>query len=639
MTTENWERMTEAFAGARQRVADKRETYLHAVCAGDPDLRTEVQALLAAHEQAERENFLELNDSMVGQKIGCYRVEKLLNGGGQGDVYLAVRVEPFYKRVAIKFIKPAIDIEAILRRFKSEMQIHAALSEYPNIAGLMDAGATEDGHPYFVMEYVEGERIDRYCDNRKLSIRDRVMLFRSVLAAVQHAHQNLVIHLDVKPSNILVTKDGVPKLVDFGIARLVNPDLANQTGTLTGSDGLTREYASPEQVRRDTVITTASDVYSLGVVLYELLTGHRPYELEDRSVQEIERIVCEEDPEKPSIVISRDLTVHKQDGTLRTLTPEDTSKLRDCRPSRLRRILARDIDKILTKALRKEPQRRFNSVTEFVDALGDWLERRPVQIPPSPTLLERFGLWCRRNPAVSALTAVVMVLALLAAVVATVGYVQTNAALITAERALEQEDRIRQALLDTPAFQVRKEAVGNVAKDPTFLKLLVETLRETKELRDKLNDLTLDSKDKEKEHFKGQLQQHADRKALQNGLKKLLKRQNQAAPVNNWFVLDSRGLFLAREPAAPSSIGKNFAWRTYFHGGTRDYEDLQDYLNNAADKHVTKPHLSAAFDSKHTGLPLWVVSAPVLDEKGEFVGVVGLRVKIGEAPDASPAPP
>ena len=636
MTSENWERITEAFAGALQRDADEREPYLDEVCSGDPEFRTEVQALLAVHEQAERENFLELNDSRDGQTIGPYRIEKLLGGGGQGDVYLAVRVEPFYRRVAIKFVKPAMDTEVILRRFKSEMQIYAALGEYSNIASLMDAGATEDGRPYFVMEYVEGERIDHYCDTSKLNIRDRIMLFRSVLDAVQHAHQNLVIHLDLKPSNILVTKNGVPKMVDFGIARLVNPDLAHQTGTLTGSDGLTLRYASHEQVRRGAVITTASDVYSLGVVLYELLTGHRPYELEDGSPQEIERIVCEEDPEKPSIVIRRDLTVRKQDGTMRTLTSEDTGKLRDCRPSQLRRIIAGDIDKFLLKALRKEPQRRFSSVTEFSDALGDWLEWRPVQIPPSPTLLERFGLSCRRNPAVSSLTAVVMLLVLIVAVVTMDGYYRTTAALNTAEHALEQEVGFRQALLDTTAFQLRKEIVGNVAKDPRLLELLEKTILETKDLRDKLNVPKLGAEDKKR--LKDQLQQHASRKELQQHLRELVKEQNQAAPVHNWFVLDSKGLLLAREEASRLVIGENYARRTYFHGGTRDYKDLQDYLDNAADNHVNKPHLSAALKSQSTGKPLWAVSTEVLDKEKVFVGVVGLRVEIGQI-DTSPARP
>ena len=207
-----------------------------------------------------------------------------------------------------------------------------------------------------------------------------------------------------------------------------------------------------------------------------------------------------------------------------------------------------------------------------------------------------------------------------------------------ARAALQQEDRFRQALLETPAFQVRKEVVATVAEDPTFLERLAETIRETKELRKKLNDPTLDAEDKP--DLKKQLQQNAARMKLQEWLELRNSHKSKAVPVNNWFVLDSKGLFLARSPAAPlSSIGKNFAWRTYFHGGTRDYDSLQDYLKYAADEHVTEPHLSAALNSQHEGIPLWAVSAPVLDEKGEFIGVVGVRVRIGQSADDAPTPP
>lgn len=179
--------MTEAFAGARQRVADERKTYLHEVCAGDPDLRTEVHALLAAHEQAERENFLEPEDPiepedpMVGQRIGPYTILKLLPRGGMGKVYLAVQDDP-HMHVAIKIVKPGMDTEQIIRQFKHETQLHAAVSRHSNIARVMNAGATDDGRPYFVIEYVVGKRIDHYCDTRKLTIRDRIVLFRSDVA-------------------------------------------------------------------------------------------------------------------------------------------------------------------------------------------------------------------------------------------------------------------------------------------------------------------------------------------------------------------------------------------------------------------------------------------------------------------------
>lgn len=644
MTPERWKQIEVVFSASVDLDPGERDAILDELCADDGSLRAEVEELLIGDEKATRESFLETatsprsdsRGSLVGQRIGPYEIKKHLDEGGMGDVYLAVRVEDFQRQVAIKLIKPAMDTEQMLRRFKSEMQIHSAVGEHTNIAALLDAGATEDGRPYFVMEYVEGERIDHYCDHRKLSIHDRVELFRSVLSAVQYAHQNLVIHLDLKPSNILVNKDGKPKLVDFGISKLVNPDLASPTVALTGFDGLTWEYASPEQVRRDPIITTASDVYSLGMILYQLLTGHRPHHFEGVSVMERKRIVCEEVPEMPSIVISREVTVRQEDDTNRTLAAEDNCGIRNSTPAQLRCHLARDMDKVLLCALRKEPQRRFESVSEFSDALRHWLEWRPVPIPPSPTLIERFRFWCRRNPAVSGLIVLVGVLVGLVAVVTMVGFYRTNAALDTAKATLEQEEGFRWAFRDSPFFKRREEAVVDVSEDPAFRSLLKKTIDATRDLRRELNKPDLNATDREK--WGRQLQENPTRILLQQQLQKLRKDHNQAEPIYNWFVLGPEGLFLAREPAQRLSVGKSFAWRTYFHGGPRDYKNRLDYLNNAAGEHLNKPHLSAALQSKLTKVPLWAVSAPVI-EKSEFIGVVGLRVEIRETTDGSGAQP
>ena len=221
-------------------------------------------------------------------------------------------------------------------------------------------------------------------------------------------------------------------------------------------------------------------------------------------------------------------------------------------------------------------------------------------------------------------------LVLLVAVVAAVGYYQTKAALDAAEAALQQEGQFRLALAETPAFERRKEAVVAVAQDRILLKLWADTIRETMDLRGKLNDPDLDPQDRKK--LKADLRSHDVREQLQERLKELRKLQNRAEPVYNWFLLDSKGLLVAREPARPEFIGDNFAWRTYFHGGDRDYDDLQDYLNNAAGEHVRKPHLSAALESPSAGGPLWAISAPVTDHDGKFVGVVGLRIRIGPSP-------
>ena len=212
--------------------------------------------------------------------VGPYRIIREIGRGGMGTVYLAVRDDDQYKKqVAIKLVRRGMDTDFIVDRFRHERQILASL-DHPNIARLLDGGTTEDGLPYFVMEYIEGSPINQYCDDRRLSIAERVKLFQTVCSAVQYAHQNLVVHRDIKPSNIIVTPEGVPKLLDFGIAKLLAPDAVGQTqaATVTMMRPMTPDYASPEQVR-GRAITTAADIYSLGVLLYELLTGRRPYRI------------------------------------------------------------------------------------------------------------------------------------------------------------------------------------------------------------------------------------------------------------------------------------------------------------------------------------------------------------------------
>lgn len=275
-------------------------------------MRAELEELLAAHEQ---ENGL-LDAPAInhfpgnapgdearreGTRIGPYKVLREIGHGGMGTVYLAVRDDDvFKKRVAIKLVRRGMDTDSIIRRFRNERQILASL-DHPNIARLLDGGATEDGLPYLVLEYIEGQPMDDYCDRHQLSIEERVKLFRTVCAAVQFAHQNLIVHRDLKPGNILVTADGTPKLLDFGIARILNLELSSQTidPTLSIMKLLTPGYASPEQMRGET-ITTASDVYSLGVILYQLLTGHRPYQVGTKVPHEMARIVCEQVPTKPT---------------------------------------------------------------------------------------------------------------------------------------------------------------------------------------------------------------------------------------------------------------------------------------------------------------------------------------------------
>ena len=336
-----------------------------------------------------------------GVRIGPYRLVKELGRGGMGTVYLGVRSDDsFQKRVALKVLKRGMDTDAIVRRFRNERQILASL-DHPNISGLLDGGTTPDGLPYFAMEFVEGQPIDEYCEARHLDTTARLEMFTKICAAVQYAHQNLIIHRDIKPANVLVTADGTPKLLDFGIAKLLNPDLGGQTYAVTaeGSPLMTPEYASPEQVRGE-VVTTATDVYSLGVLLYELLTGRRPYQLTSRTPAEIARVVCHSVPERPSTAVTRTagvaLQVLPQDGPLAANRPPARTaamtaaaddpqtadgghqRPRIADPQRLRRRLRGDLDNIVLKALSKEPARRYASVDQFSEDIRRHLSGLPV---------------------------------------------------------------------------------------------------------------------------------------------------------------------------------------------------------------------------------------------------------------------
>jgi len=307
-----------------------------------------------------------------------------------GAVYLARRADDeFQRQVAIKLIRRGMDTDFIIRRFRHERQILADL-DHPHIGRLLDGGTTTDGLPYFVMEYVEGQPIYQYCDEHRLSIAERLKLFRKVCAAVHHAHQRSVIHRDLKPSNILVTNEGFPKLLDFGIAKLLNPDKGSNGMPTTGPMRLmTLDYASPEQVRGEPV-TVVSDVYSLGVMVYELLTDHRPYRLHRRSVQDLTRAICEDEPERPSIVVNL-IEVVTVKGESFEITPETVSADRDTTPDQLKRLLAGSLDNIVLKALRKEPDKRYQSVQEFAEDIERYLEGFPVSAPslyPAPPSLE-----------------------------------------------------------------------------------------------------------------------------------------------------------------------------------------------------------------------------------------------------------
>jgi serine/threonine protein kinase/Flp pilus assembly protein TadD len=402
MTPERWRQVEEIFQAALDLSPEDRNRYVSDVCKEDTELKRDVESLLSQYDSAGElleepvygntemsvlESFVEEKDPMLGRRLGSYRIEREIGRGGMGAVYEASRADnEFNKRAAIKLVKRGMDTDFVLRRFRKERQILAAL-DHPHIAGLLDGGTTEDGLPYFVMEYIEGQPLYSYCDNNKLNITERLKLFRSICDAVHYAHQKQVVHRDIKPSNVLVTSEGTAKLLDFGIAKLLNPQLAGDIThdpTATAMRLMTPEYASPEQVQ-GAPTTPTTDVYSLGVLLYELLTGHRPYRLVNRAPHEIARVICEEAPAPPSIIITRtedllpSFNAGDDSGTLKRLYTARGTTLES-----LRRALSGDLDNIVMQALRKEPEWRYQTAADLRDDITRYLEGRPILDLPDP---------------------------------------------------------------------------------------------------------------------------------------------------------------------------------------------------------------------------------------------------------------
>lgn len=385
MNPERWQQMKCVLERAVDLNPADRSSYLDEACASDAELRSEVESLLQSHDRAGT-GFLHRPavdlvsapasgkiSSRVGTRAGVYEIVEEIARGGMGEVYRARRWDGIYeKEVAIKLVRIGLDTSFVLEHFRHERQILASL-DHPYIARLLDGGTTEEGIPYLVMELIAGTPIDEYCDAHRLSITHRLQLFRQVCSAVQYAHQRLVIHRDIKPSNILVTANGDPKLLDFGIAKILDPS-AEREATIVRP--MTPEYASPEQIRGEP-ITTATDVYSLGVVLYRMLTGASPYSAETRSLHELSRVICETDPARPSTVVLQTQSP-TSDNPPGQVTPEKLSQMRESSPAKLKRRLTGDLDNIALKALRKEPQRRYASVEQFAEDIRRHLEGLPV---------------------------------------------------------------------------------------------------------------------------------------------------------------------------------------------------------------------------------------------------------------------
>jgi serine/threonine protein kinase/Tfp pilus assembly protein PilF len=363
---------------ARRYSGEERLVFLERACGSDRALYDSIVAELSSSDYSRQDWGNPPGDvpdtpsvDPTGERIGAYRIVRSLGQGGMGEVFLAERADEFRQQVAIKLVRRGLLSRHAQGRLRLERQILATL-DHPNIARLLDGGTTTEGTPYIVMEYIDGTPIDLYCDGRKLSIDARLALFQTVCSAVHRAHQNLIVHRDLKPSNILVTADGLPKLLDFGIAKWLDDRQLMHTLAVTQADFrvMTPDHASPEQIRGD-LITTASDIYVLGVLLHELLCGFKPFALRGNRFGEMERAICEDEAPTPSAM------VHAA-RTTKSYEIERLAEQRSTTPARLQRQLSGDLDKIVAMAMRKEPERRYSSVEQFAADVDRYRQGLPV---------------------------------------------------------------------------------------------------------------------------------------------------------------------------------------------------------------------------------------------------------------------
>lgn len=408
MNNDRWSETEKIFHAALEQPADERAVFLDSRCGNDAELREAVESLLAHTGKTGELDALvgeaavsltQQDQQRAGMQIGPYKILDIIGEGGMGTVYLAERADDqFEKRVAIKLIRRGAASAELMKRFRVERQILANL-EHPNIARLLDGGTTESGSPFLVMEYVDGQPIDEYCEQHKLPVRERLQLFRKVCSAAQYAHQNLIVHRDLKPTNLLVTEDGEPQLLDFGIAKLLDNSQPDNTVVETGAEQrlLTPQYSSPEQLSGEPV-STVTDVYALGVILYELITGTGPYGKLGNNPYTVGQVIINTEPVKPSAAVLRPGLDSMGDGGVST----------GLQPAQLSRRLAGDLDDIVMMAIRKEPERRYYSVAQFSEDIENHLAQRPV-LARRNSLSYRAGKFVLRNRYSSSLAALLLV--------------------------------------------------------------------------------------------------------------------------------------------------------------------------------------------------------------------------------------
>jgi serine/threonine-protein kinase len=467
MLADRWKQIEELFSAAIDLPAQERSNFLQSACGNDSELLNEVELLLKQDDgtgsmlktiisRAADSLSQEKISNLIQKQIGPYLITGLIGRGGMAEVYSAVRADDQYKKlVAIKLIHQTPDSSFLISRFRYERQILANL-EHPSIARFLEGGTTKDGISYLVMEFIQGEPITDYCTKNNLSVRERLRLFKSVCDAVQFAHRNLVIHRDIKPSNILVTSEGVPKLLDFGIAKLLDPELSTDapTATIASFRLMTPEYASPEQVRGEQV-TTATDLYSLGAVLYELLTNERPHQFKSKSITEIEHVVCELEPALPSSAV------------MRTHLKRNDRK-------RLSRELVNELDKIILMAMRKDPRHRYQTVQQFTEDIDRYLDGRPIRAR-TQTIGYRTTKFVRRHK-----TAVAVVSLLIALLTGFALVMTFQASRIAKER--DRANKVTEFLVNLFEVSNPSEAKGNSIKVRELLDVGADKIG--KELKD-----------------------------------------------------------------------------------------------------------------------------------------------------------